>query len=100
MPIRRCHISSAIFLAIHLLLLASPGAAQTDHSKLFRKTDTMVPMRDGVRLHTEIYAPRKIKEPLPFIFERTPYGLEDDKQGNTKLLGRLIRLIYGRGKRD
>jgi putative CocE/NonD family hydrolase len=91
--IRHCNISSAIFLAIHLLLLASPGAAQTDYSKLFRKTDTMVPMRDGVRLHTEIYTPTKIKEPLPFIFERTPYGLEDDKQGNTKLLGPYEDLI-------
>ena len=50
-------------------------------------------MRDGVRLHTEIYTPKKMKEPLPLIFERTPYGLEDDRQGNTKLLGPYEDLI-------
>ncbi len=93
MRIRQCDVSLTIILAIHLLLLASPGAAQTEYSKLFRKTDMMVPMRDGVRLHTEIYTPKKIKEPLPFIFERTPYGLEDDKQGYTKLLGSYEDLI-------
>ncbi|HZR33457.1 MAG TPA: CocE/NonD family hydrolase [Terriglobales bacterium] len=93
MRIRQCDVSLTIILAIHLLLLASPGAAQTEYSKLFRKTDMMVPMRDGVRLHTEIYTPKKIKEPLPFIFERTPYGLEDDKQGYTKLLGSYGDLI-------
>ncbi|MCC6532183.1 MAG: CocE/NonD family hydrolase [Burkholderiales bacterium] len=38
----------------------------------------MVPMRDGVKLATDIYRPasgaRALTEPLPVILERTPYG--------------------------
>ena len=43
----------------------------------------MIPMRDGVRLHTEIYVPKNASQPLPFIFERTPYGVTDDENGVT-----------------
>jgi putative CocE/NonD family hydrolase len=57
-----------------------------DYSKTFRKMDVMIPMRDGIKLHTEIYIPKKQKENLPFIIERTPYGLSDDKKGFSKSL--------------
>lgn len=33
----------------------------------------MVPMRDGVRLATDIYRPKGVEAPLPTIFWRTPY---------------------------
>ncbi|HMD32942.1 MAG TPA: CocE/NonD family hydrolase [Candidatus Acidoferrales bacterium] len=52
----------------------------------FAKRSVMIPMRDGVRLHTEIYAPRKAAEPLPFLFVRTPYGTGDDATGNSRQL--------------
>jgi hypothetical protein len=52
---------------------------EPDFSALFDKRDVMIPMRDGVKLHTEIYTPKHQEGPLPFIFERTPYGLHDDK---------------------
>ena len=56
---------------------------EPDMSALFDKRDVMIPMRDGVKLHTEIYTPKHQEGPLPFIFERTPYGLHDDKNGYT-----------------
>jgi len=34
----------------------------------------MVPMRDGVRLATDIYRPRDVTTPLPTIVMRTPYN--------------------------
>ena len=34
----------------------------------------MVPMRDGVRLATDIYRPKEVDGPLPTIFWRTPYN--------------------------
>lgn len=34
----------------------------------------MIPMRDGVRLHTFIYVPTSRDEKLPILFLRTPYG--------------------------
>ena len=49
-----------------------------DYTPVFDKQDVMIPARDGVRLHTEIYVPKGAHEALPFIFERTPYGLHDD----------------------
>ncbi len=46
-----------------------------DLSQVFEpRIDVMVPMRDGVKLHTEIYRPQGVaEEPLPIILERTPY---------------------------
>ena len=40
----------------------------------FAKTEHRVPMRDGVRLHTVIYAPKERSEPLPILLRRTPYS--------------------------
>ena len=39
------------------------------------RTDTMIPMRDGTRLHTVIVAPTTPSGPLPIVLERTPYGV-------------------------
>src|SRR5678815_1400165 len=41
----------------------------------FDKTEVMVPMRDGVKLHTNVFVPRGFAANLPIIFVRTPYGL-------------------------
>ncbi|MGH7867754.1 MAG: hypothetical protein ACREP9_09035, partial [Candidatus Dormibacteraceae bacterium] len=35
-----------------------------DYSQIFEKRDVMIPMRDGVRLHTEIYVPKDANGPL------------------------------------
>ena len=35
----------------------------------------MIPMRDGVRLYTQIDAPKNPSSPLPILLLRTPYGL-------------------------
>jgi hypothetical protein len=34
----------------------------------------MIPMRDGVRLYTQVYAPTQTAEKLPILLLRTPYG--------------------------
>src|SRR5437016_5692776 len=50
-----------------------------EQAKRFTRTAEMIPMRDGVKLYTTIYAPKEPKEPkaaLPFIMLRTPYGIE------------------------
>jgi putative CocE/NonD family hydrolase len=65
------------------MLLAGALGAQTspDLSQQFDKTDVMIPMRDGVKLHTEIYAPKSSNERWPFLITRTPYGPGLDPQG-------------------
>ncbi|WP_394825249.1 CocE/NonD family hydrolase [Pendulispora albinea] len=50
----------------------------------FEVIRAMVPMRDGVKLETVIFVPKEKREPLPFLFQRTPYGIpqsDDDEPG-------------------
>jgi uncharacterized protein len=42
----------------------------------YTKQDTMVAMRDHVRLHISIYAPTEAQGPLPIMFLRTPYSID------------------------
>jgi len=62
-----------------------------DLSRTFSKTEVFIPMRDAVRLHTEIYVPKNPHERLPILLLRTPYGIRDvwdpwlDKKGFTTL---------------
>lgn len=79
---RRSGLSSLLFL---LTICASlPGLAQEDSeaAKARKKLDAiaraetmiMVPMRDGVRLATDVYLPRQGEGPRPAIFIKTPYN--------------------------
>lgn len=81
--------SVAFALAASTVLAApSPALAQasTDPSLVFDKIEAMVPMRDGVRLNTEVYVPKGLKEPLPILLTRTPYGLGQDEKGFARAL--------------
>jgi len=53
------------------------GMAQTSQSPSasYNVQDVMIPMRDGVRLHTIILSPKSASGPLPFLLSRTPYGI-------------------------
>jgi uncharacterized protein len=48
-------------------------------AQLFEKSDVMIPMRDGVKLHTVIFAPKERTGPLPIMFVRSPYGTPPDE---------------------
>ena len=49
---------------------------QGDEAKVFVDyQEVMIPMRDGVRLETVLLTPRNPKGPLPFLIDRTPYGV-------------------------
>ena len=41
------------------------------------RTEAMIPMRDGVKLHAVILAPTDMRGPLPILMQRTPYGVDD-----------------------
>jgi putative CocE/NonD family hydrolase len=41
----------------------------------FDVREVMIPMRDGIKLHTTVYSPREAPGPLPIILSRTPYGI-------------------------
>ena len=63
--------------------IVAPLAAQgtSDPTEAFTKVDTMIPMRDGVRLHTSILVPKADHGPLPFMLQRTPYGIDERPRG-------------------
>jgi putative CocE/NonD family hydrolase len=44
----------------------------------YTRSETMIPMRDGMQLHTVIFRPKESETtgpPLPFLMTRTPYGV-------------------------
>lgn len=41
----------------------------------YTKMEVMVPMRDGIKLMTEIYVPKDQSKKYPFLMDRTPYSV-------------------------
>src|SRR6266404_5117788 len=79
--------------AVLFFLLSSPasfaqGPGQTAQRELgdyikshYIKREVMIPMRDGVKLFTQIYEPKDAKQKYPMMFDRTcysvaPYGVD------------------------
>jgi putative CocE/NonD family hydrolase len=74
-------LCSALLLA-PTALWAAATAPEPDLNKTFKRMEVQIPMRDGVKLYTDIYIPKKSRGQLPFLFTRTPYGSTDDKGRN------------------
>ena len=65
----------APWLALVIAAAAPAGQLTDTTGPHFVKTEATIAMRDGVRLHTAVYAPKNARGPLPFILLRTPYGI-------------------------
>ena len=50
--------------------IISPHAYVFEH---YEKQTYQISMRDGTKLHTEVYAPKNTSKPYPILFVRTPY---------------------------
>jgi uncharacterized protein len=85
------------FILLILLFLPFFGAAQQprgiDYSTYFKKTSAMIPMRDGVKLYTEIYSPVNATEPLPILMNRTPYGIASADKGVSSMIYRYADMV-------
>lgn len=57
---------------------------EPDRSRPYERSDVMIPMRDGVRLHAVLLRPKDARAPLPFLIWRTPYGA--DSGGSSEAL--------------
>jgi uncharacterized protein len=42
----------------------------------YQRTEAMIRMRDGIKLHAVILKPSDIATPLPILMQRTPYGVD------------------------
>ena len=69
---------SSLILTLLVLVTSTLTFAQDSLREVYPQDDftlreDMVPMRDGVKLYTVTLIPKHATEPLPIIFERTPY---------------------------
>ena len=58
----------------------------------YDKTEIMIPMRDGVKLFTSVYTPKKKGDKYPILMNRTPYSVAPygkDKDGKDQFKGSL-----------
>jgi len=91
-------VPALLFLLMYLmLLLPVPAAADEDASfedlaKDERKL--MVPMRDGVRLSTDVYLPKDAKGPFPTIFWRTPYNYNTLRDTRKEFVKKAVEKGY------
>jgi hypothetical protein len=61
------------------LVRFSDAAVHPNRFREYTRSEVMMPMRDGVKLHAVIVRPKGSEstgEPLPFVIERTPYGVD------------------------
>jgi len=72
-----------------LLLLTAALAQQPMQDSAYTRTEAMIPMRDGVKLHTVIEAPRNAAGPLGLLMDRTPYGADGAAAGAARNAGYL-----------
>jgi putative CocE/NonD family hydrolase len=79
--VRKCRLAFCL-AGLLSLLRAAPAAADGDIAKKFTppsgefdfvKREVMIPMRDGVKLHTVILVPKGAQE-APIVLTRTPYN--------------------------
>jgi len=65
-----------------------------DYRQIFDRATVMIPMRDSVRLYTEIYTPKEGRtQPMPFLMERTAYTLEGDATHYTTSLADFTEMF-------
>ncbi|MEO1075882.1 MAG: CocE/NonD family hydrolase [Bacteroidota bacterium] len=68
--------SLVLRLLLALILVAPSADAQADWVRQhYTKSEHLVPMRDGTRLFTVVYAPRDSSRTYPVLLQRTPYGV-------------------------
>ncbi len=68
-------ITASISAIVLLAPAQQPGQRPGDIAQEFDVQEVMIPMRDGIKLHTMIFVPKQRTEPLPIIMSRTPYGI-------------------------
>ncbi len=69
-------VGQALAAALVAIALSGPAGPPPPKPE-FVITQAMIPMRDGVKLHTVVFTPKKAAGPLPFLMLRTPYGTPD-----------------------
>src|SRR2546423_6954915 len=72
------YFSTIFFVAILLLFASFKATAQNAASvrERYTKYEYAVPMRDGIKLFTQVYVPKDTSKTCPFLLTRTPYSVK------------------------
>lgn len=70
---------SALISGVLIVGSLSTNCKQSTSDNLYNRKEVMIPVRDGILLHTVIFTPAKQKEALPILLNRTPYGANKRK---------------------
>lgn len=65
---------SSLFILMLPVMMFGQSPAPFHVREHYTKTDTVIPMRDGIKLYTIIYSPKDNSEAYPILMERTPYS--------------------------
>jgi uncharacterized protein len=80
MMTQRREFGSGLTVALAATAALAVGTIEVSAAYLdargFKSAEEMIPMRDGVKLHTLIYSPDARQGRLPILFLRTPYGID------------------------
>ncbi len=118
---RRRQMFPMLFVISFLLAAISPVYSQT--APLFARAESMIAVRDGVKLNTQVFSPTRTDEKFPIILIRTPYGIgnltseqiaaalpelakagyiivEQDIRGRFKSEGNFVMLRQPRDRKD
>ena len=65
---------AAVTVLLAVLIVNLPAQEPFAVVNHYDKHEYMVPMRDGVKLHTTVYTPKDTTQQYPFLLTRTPYS--------------------------
>jgi putative CocE/NonD family hydrolase len=69
------NLVSVAAISIGLLFSALLTTYSQKPAPIYNITSSMIAMRDGVKLNTQVFAPNNTDEKLPILILRTPYGI-------------------------
>lgn len=87
---KRNTVEKFLLIAVFILIFALPACAGQESALKndYTKSEHMIPMRDGVKLYTQVYAPKDQSQKYPIMLFRTPYSIGDyGPEFNRRTLG-------------
>jgi putative CocE/NonD family hydrolase len=75
-PVIRCFVLLVVLVAVFLAVWRAVRPDAAAYTKThYAKYEYRIPMRDGVKLFTQVYVPKDNSQSYPFLINRTPYGV-------------------------
>jgi uncharacterized protein len=71
----RCYRFLVITALLGMTLAVTTAQTPSTVRERYTKFEYNIPMRDGVRIFTEVYAPKDTGQRYPFLLTRTPYSV-------------------------